>query len=157
MATLEFYRRLDYDFSIYEGEESLRGLIHEGFIGTESLCINEFNYLELNAARDVILCYLRPVAKINKNENSYSLKHIVEHILAKETNGVINYISNGTFILAMYSCGFRIWRTKSDKNCFFNVSDKSIRYLLFHKGYIVIRPIHSYEFPSILHSPDVML
>ena len=112
MATLEFYRRLDYDFSIYEGEESLRGLINEGFIGTESLCINEFNYLELNAARDVILCYLRPIAKINKNENSYSLKHIVEHILAKETNGVINYISNGTFILAMYSCGFRIWRTK---------------------------------------------
>lgn len=130
MATLEFYKRLDYDFSIYEGEESLRGLINGGFIGTESLCVNEFNYLELNAARDVILCYLRPITKINKNENSYSLKHIVEHILAKETNGVINYISNGTFILAMYSCGFRIWRTKGDKNCFFNVSEKSVKYLL---------------------------
>ena len=98
MATLEFYRRLDYDFSIYEGEESLRGLINEGFIGTESLCINEFNYLELNAARDVILCYLRPIAKINKNENSYSLKHIVEHILAKETNGVITLVMEHLFL-----------------------------------------------------------
>ncbi|WP_303241209.1 hypothetical protein [Phocaeicola plebeius] len=130
MATLEFYKRLNYDFSIYEEEESLRGLINEGFIGTEPLCINEFNYLELNAVRDVILCYLRPITKINKNESSYSLKHIVERILAKETNGVINYISNGTFILAMHSCEFHIWRTKGDKNCFFNVSDKSVRNLL---------------------------
>ena len=97
MATLEFYRRLDYDFSIYEGEESLRGLINEGFIGTESLCINEFNYLELNAARDVILCYLRPIAKINKNENSYSLKHIVEHIIAGDDFPFLNSES---------ACGF---------------------------------------------------
>lgn len=130
MATLEFYERLNYDFSIYEEEESLQGLLNEGFIGSEPLNINKFNHLELNAARDVILCYLRPITKINRNENSYSLKNIVERILAKETNGVISYISNGTFILAMYSCGFRIWRIKGDKNCFFNVSDKSIRCLL---------------------------
>jgi hypothetical protein len=31
MAILEFYKELDYDFSIYEGEESLRGLVNEGF------------------------------------------------------------------------------------------------------------------------------
>lgn len=80
---------MNYDFSIYEEEESLRGLINEGFIGTESLCINDFNCLELNAVRDVILCFLRPIAKINKNESSCSLKHIVERILAEETNGVI--------------------------------------------------------------------
>lgn len=130
MATLEFYKRLDYNFSIYEEEKSLQGLTNEGFIGTESLRVNEFDNLELNAARDVILCYLRPINRINKSESSYSLKHIVEHILAKETNGAINYISNGTFILAMYSCGFRIWRTKGSKICFFNVSNKSVRYLL---------------------------
>lgn len=130
MAILEFYKGLDYDFSIYEGEESLRGLVNEGFIGTESLCVNEFNYLELNAARDVILCYLKSTTKINKSKSSYFLKHIVERILAKETNGAINYISNGAFILAMHSCGFWTWKTKGDKNCFFNVSEKSVKYLL---------------------------
>ena len=50
MTTLDDYKKLDYEFSIYEGEEELNGLTNGGFIGTNPLRISDFNELELNAA-----------------------------------------------------------------------------------------------------------
>ncbi len=129
MAIKDFYKELHYDFSIYDGQKELMGLTNGGFTGTKPFCVDDFNNLELNAARDVVLSFLSPIESINKNYTSYGLKHIVERFLAIDTNNGINYISNGVLILAMYSCGYRIWRAKGDKNCFFNVSEKSVERL----------------------------
>lgn len=129
MATVDFYKSLDYDFSIYEGEIELNGLTNGGFIGTSPLKISSFNKLELNAARDVIECNLVPISSINKTHSSYGLKHLIERIIANETNQQINYVSNGALILAMYDAGFRICRMSNSPNCFFNVSERSVKRL----------------------------
>lgn len=129
MATIDFYKNLDYEFSIYEGEEELNGLTNGGFIGVNPLEISDFNKLELNAARDVIACYLVPISSINKTHSSYELKHLIERILADETNQQINYVSNGALILAMYDAGFQICRISNSPNCFFNVSERSVKRL----------------------------
>lgn len=130
MATIEFYTNLDYDFSIYEGEKELFGLTPGGFNGSEPLHIENFNELELKAARDIIACYLRPIKSINQEHTSFGLKHLVERMLAKETNNKINYISNGAIILAMYDARYRIKRLSDTlPNCYFNVSNKSARHL----------------------------
>lgn len=127
MATVEFYENLDYDFSIYEGEEELRGLTIGGFYGDKPLDIRDFNQLELKAARDMIACKFRPIQTFNHSSTSYGLKHLVERALDIETKGKINYVSNGTLILAMYDAGYRIKREgKASPNCCFNVSKKSV-------------------------------
>lgn len=127
MATAEFYANLDYDFSIYEGEEELRGLTTGGFNGNTPLNIKNFNQVELKAARDMIACKFSPIQTFNQSSTSYGLKHLVEHALKIETNGEINYVSNGTLILAMYDAGYRIKRKEeASPNCYFNVSKKSV-------------------------------
>lgn len=127
MATVKFYENLDSDFSIYEGEEELRGLTISGFHGDKPLDIRDFDQLELKAARDMIACKFKPIQTINKSSTSYGLKHLVEHALDIETKGKINYVSNGTLILAMYDAGYRIKRErKASPNCYFNVSKKSV-------------------------------
>ena len=127
MATVEFYSNLHYDFSNYENDEELLGLSTGGFNVTSPLHIKDMNELELNAARDVVACFLRPIKAINEESSSYGLKHLVESYLQKETEGAINYVSNGTLILAMHDAGFRIKRMEaSSPNCRFNVSKKSI-------------------------------
>lgn len=131
MPAIEFYANLNYVFSIYEGEEELFGLTTGGFNGSQPLCVKDFNELELKSARDIIACYLTPIKSINQNSTSYGLKHLVENALRKETDGKINYVSNGTLILAMYDAGFRIKRLAgSSPNCYFNVSKKSVNDLV---------------------------
>ena len=131
MPTVEFYANLGYDFSIYEGEEELFGLTNGGFNGLQPLCVKDFNELELKSARDIIACYFTPIKSINQDSTSYGLKHLVERALYKETSGKINYVSNGTLILAMYDAGFRIKRlADSSPNCYFNVSKKSVNDLV---------------------------
>lgn len=136
MATVDFYKSLDYDFSIYEGENDLKGLTTAGFKGDDPLTIDDFDKLELNATRDVVSCYLRPITAINTTHSSYGLKHLVERVLAKETKGEINYVRNGVLILAMYDAGFRIKRISSSFNCFFNVSEKSVK--LLHQASLIV-------------------
>src|SRR5574344_1650877 len=133
MATVDFYSNLHYDFSDYENDDELIGLTTIGFCGSDHLKIKDFNMLELNAARDAIACYFSPIQSFNDRRSSYNLKHIVERYLNKETNGAINYVSNGTLILAMYDAGYRIKRSNSNHsspNCSFNVSEKSINNLI---------------------------
>lgn len=127
MATAEFYANLDCDFSIYEGEEELRGLTIGGFNGNKPLNVKAFNQLELKAARDMIAYKFNPIQTFNKSSTSYGLKHLIERALNIETNGEINYVSNGTLILAMYDAGYRIKRgEEASPNCYFNVSKKSV-------------------------------
>ena len=85
MTTIEFYEKLDYDFSIHEGEEELKGLTIGGFQGTAPLHVKDFNQLELKAARDMIVCKLKPIKAINQRSSSYGLKHLIEHALRIET------------------------------------------------------------------------
>ena len=135
MATLEFYKQVDNDFSQREGQENLFALTTIGFRGNCDFKLSNFsnNKLELNAAYDAI-CFFRPVQKINRNYSSYGLKHIVEDYLNVKTKGEINYISNGVLILAMAKVGFKINRDNSP-NCFFNVSNKDIKWLRKQIGY----------------------
>jgi hypothetical protein len=134
MPTIEFYKNLDYDFNQYEGAVELQGLTIGGFNGgNEILNVKQFDHLELQAARDIIACYLRPIRSINTSISSYHLKHLIERTLCVKTNHVINYISNGTLILAMYDAGFSIRRLKDGSpNCFFNVSMKSVNKLMMY-------------------------
>lgn len=131
MLTVDFYKNLGYDFYQYEDEEELRGLTPGGFNdGDNSLNVKDFNDLELQATRDIIACYLRPIGRINTSSTSYGLKHLIERALHIETQGVINYVNNGSIILAMYDAGFRIKRLKDGSpNCYFDVSRKSINNL----------------------------
>lgn len=131
MPTVDFYKNLGYDFYQYEDEEELRGLTPGGFNGGDnSLNVKDFNDLELQATRDIIACYLHPIGRINTSSTSYGLKHLIERALHIETQGVINYVNNGSVILAMYDAGFRIKRLKDGSpNCYFDVSRKSINNL----------------------------
>lgn len=134
MPTVDFYKNLGYDFYQYEDKEELRGLTPGGFNGGDApLNVKDFNDLELQAARDMIACYLRPIERINTSSTSYGLKHLIERALDIATQGAINYVSNGTLILAMYDAEFRIKRLKDGSpNCYFNVSNKSINNLKKH-------------------------
>lgn len=136
MPALEFYEQLDNDFSQLEGQENLFGLTPIGFSGNCDFKLSNFscNKLELNAAYDAI-CFFSPVQKINRNYSSYGLKHIVEDYLNVKTKGEINYISNGVLILAMAKVGFKINRDSNSPNCFFNVSNKDIKWLRKQIGY----------------------
>ena len=103
MPTVDFYKNLGYDFYQYEDEEELRVLTPGGFNGGDApLNVKDFNDLELQAARDMIACYLRPIERINTSSTSYGLKHLIERALHIDTQGAINYVSNCTLILAMY-------------------------------------------------------
>ena len=131
MPTVDFYKNLGYDFYQYEDDEELRGLTPGGFNGGDAPSnVKDFNALELQAARDMIACYLRHIERINTSSTSYGLKHLIERALHIDTQGAINYVSNGTLILAMYDAGFRIKRLKDGSpNCYFDVSKKSINNL----------------------------
>lgn len=107
MPTVDFYKNLGYDF--YQYEEELRGLTPGGFnCGDAPLNVKDFNDLELQATRNMITCYLRPIGKINTSSISYGLKHLIERALHIDTQSAINYVSNGTLILTMYDAVFSI-------------------------------------------------
>lgn len=126
MSIYESILKEDFDFSIYEGDKILTGLKDDGFTGLGPFELKGFKKLELNAARQIILSFLKPSAtRYNMDNSSYELKHRVEDTLFKETNHRI-YVSNGALILAMYSVGFKIKRIEGTPNCFFNVSQRKI-------------------------------
>lgn len=132
MIPVKFYESLDYDFSYLNGEDNLNGLTLGGFNGgNKPLNINNFDIIELKAARDLVACHLEMVQCINKRISSFGLKHLLEKVLADRTNRKLNYISNGTLILAMVDAGYRFTKDPHDSpNCFFNVSQKSINKLI---------------------------
>lgn len=84
-------------------------------------------------AQDIIKCYIhspyKQANKFNEDYSSYGLKHMIERILAKITRNRINYVSNGTLIMAMHHCGFKFQRIPGTPNCIFNVPKKSYKKL----------------------------
>ena len=117
------------EFAYLEKEKSLKGLSFGGFTDSKKfVSLNSFNLEELMCAQYIIKRYFRSPSlrynKFNEDYSSYGLKHMVEDILYKITGGRINYVSNGTVILAMHHCGFKFKRIPGTPNCSFNVPKK---------------------------------
>ncbi|MDE6276661.1 MAG: hypothetical protein K2M06_00975 [Muribaculaceae bacterium] len=117
------------EFAYLEKEKELKGLSFGGLTDSKKfVSLNSFNLEELMCAQKIIKCYFySPSGRYNKFNNDYSsygLKGMVEDILYDITDGRINYVSNGTVILAMYHCGFKFQRIPGTPNCLFNVPKK---------------------------------
>lgn len=117
------------EFNYLSKDKTLKGLTFGGFTnGKKFVNLSEFNLEELMCAQDIIKCYFHTPSgrynKFNEDYSSYGLKHLVERLLYKITKGRINYISNGTLIMAMHHCGYKFQRIPETPNCFFNVPQK---------------------------------
>lgn len=120
------------EFAYLSKDKTLKGLTFGGLTeGTKLVNLSEFNLEELMCAQDIIKCYFHSPSgryhKFNEDYSSYGMKHMVERLLNKITHGRINYISNGTLILAMHHCGYKFQRIPDTPNCYFNVPKKCIR------------------------------
>lgn len=136
MDSLYYFWNRDHDDWLKEIEylgkdETLKGITPFGFTASKKLVnLNDFNLEQLMCAEDVIKCYFKSPSgrynKFNEDWSSYSLKHMVERLLKKITKGRINYVSNGTLILAMYHSGYKFQRIPGTPNCLFNVPKRCI-------------------------------
>ena len=120
------------EFAYLSKDKTLKGLTFGGLTeGTKLVNLSEFNLEELMCAQDIIKCYFHSPSgryhKFNEDYSSYGMKHMVERLLKKITHGRINYISNGTLILAMHHCGYKFQRIPDTPNCYFNVPKKCIK------------------------------
>lgn len=118
------------EFAYLEKEDNLKGLTPYGLtISKYRLNLNDFNLEELMCATDIIRCYFYSPSgkyyKFNERYSSYGLKHLIEQLLHKITKGRINYVSNGTLILAMYHVGYKFQQIPNTPNCLFNIPDKA--------------------------------
>jgi hypothetical protein len=65
--------------------------------------------------------------KVTKYITSYGLKHLVEKLLAIETNNKVSYVTNEELTEAMVLAGFKAQKTwNGSPNFHFNVSKKSL-------------------------------
>lgn len=117
------------EFAYLSKEKTLKGLTVGGLTdGKKLVNLNDFDLEALMCAQDIIKCYFWSPSgrynKFNEDYSSYGLKHLIERLLNKITKGRINYISNGTAILAMHHSGFKFQRIPGTPNCLFNVPKK---------------------------------
>lgn len=117
------------EFAYLAKDKTLKGLTFGGLTdGKKLVSLADFNLEELMCAQDIIKCKFGSPSghynKFNEDDSSYNLKHMVERLLNKITRGRINYVSNGTVILAMHHCGFKFQRIPGTPNCYFNVPKK---------------------------------
>lgn len=117
------------EFAYLAKDKALKGLTFRGLTDSKKLVnLADFNLEELMCAQDIIKSKFGSPSghynKFNEGYSSYGLKHMVEHLLYKITHGRINYVSNGTIILAMHHCGFKFQRIPGTPNCYFNVPQK---------------------------------
>ncbi len=122
------------EFAYLAKDNTLKGLTIGGLTDSERLVnLAYFDLERLMCAQDIIRCYLGPSSgrynKFNEYYSSYYLKHMIETLLCRVTHGRINYISNGTLILAMYHCGYKFQKIYGTPNCIFNVPKKSYKRL----------------------------
>ena len=111
------------EFAYLSREKALKGLTYEGLTDSNKLVnLDGFKLEELMCAQDIIKCYFWSASgryhKFNEDYSSYSPKHPIERLVNKITRGRINYISNGTAILAMHHCGFKFQRILGTPNLF---------------------------------------
>lgn len=112
---------------VYDGMPELFGLTTGGFNGNEEFSIKGFNLLELEwAAKFAQICG-QPLQSINTKHSSYGLKHFAERYAKIASNNEVDYISNGTLILAMKDAGFEFRKIGNSPNVYFNVSGRAIK------------------------------
>lgn len=111
----------------YDGESVLFGLTTGGFNGNNDFSIKGFNLLELDWASSFANACGQPIQSINIKHSSYGLKHLAERYARIVSNNEVNYISNGTLILAMIDAGFEFRKIESSPNVYFNVSERAIK------------------------------
>lgn len=117
------------EFAYLKKEKALKGLSFVGLTDSKKfVSLSSFNLEELMCAINIIKSYFHSPSgryhKFNPDYSSYGLKAMIEDILFKITKGRINYVSNGTVILAMHHCGFKFQRISGTLNCLFNVPKK---------------------------------
>lgn len=122
------------EFAYLSTDKTLKGLTVGGLTDSKKLVnLDDFDLEVLMCAQDIIKCYIHSAYKqpnkFNEDYSSYGLKHMIERILAKITRNRINYVSNGTLIMAMHHCGFKFQRIPGTPNCIFNIPKKSYKKL----------------------------
>lgn len=120
------------EFAPLEKDKALKGVTPFGITDSKKMVnLADFNLEKLMCAVDTIRCYYGSSSgryhKFNEDYSSYGLKHMVERMLQKITKGRINYVSNGTLILAMHLAGYKFQRIPGTPNCLFNIPKKSIK------------------------------
>lgn len=125
------------EFEYLGRDKALKGITPFGITDSKKLVnLKDFNLEQLMCAQDITKGYFfSPSGKYNKfNEDysSYTIKYMVERLLSRITNGRINYVSNGTLILAMYHSGYKFQRIPGTPNCLFNVPTRSINRMKEH-------------------------
>lgn len=111
----------------YNGESELFGLTMGGFNGNKEFSIEGFNLSELDWAVSFANACGQPIQSINTKHSSYGLKHLAERYAKIASNNEVNYISNGTLILAMIDAGFEFRKIDNSPNVYFNVSERAIK------------------------------
>jgi hypothetical protein len=83
-----------------------------------------FDYNTINLAVLFIENHFTSRETFNTKIHSYRLKHIVEEKIGC-------YISNGEFIIAMTTCGYKYKAIEHDNpNCYFNISHRPLKKLV---------------------------
>jgi hypothetical protein len=114
-------------WSNYNGESELFGLTMGGFNGNQDFSIKDFNLIALDWAASFANACGQPIRNINTNHSSYGLKHLAERYAKIASDNEVNYISNGTLILAMVDAGFEFRKIDNSPNVYFNVSERAIK------------------------------
>jgi hypothetical protein len=91
-----------------------------GFISKKSIPNNPVDTAQVIKLYKWIRDNLEPSLRINRDMNSYSLKHFAE----SKITGIGEYVSNGDLIYAMISVGYS-YENSDGLNAFFGISKKS--------------------------------
>lgn len=121
----------DYNFSkkALKYSQELQNLTYIGFKGSSEFSVEEFSEKELSWAFKFAKACGTPIKSINTKRSSYRIKHIAERWAKIMSHDEVNYISNGTLILAMVIAGFQCRRLPDSLNAQFNVSERIIKSL----------------------------
>lgn len=124
----------DDEIAYLEKDKSIKGLSTFGFSqNKEFLKLGNFNSEEFFCACDVVRSYFqRPSGyyhKFNEEFSSHFLKEMAGDALRKITNGRIDYVSEGTLILAMHHIGYAHQRIGKSSSCIFNIPKCAVKRL----------------------------
>jgi hypothetical protein len=95
--------------------DAIDTLVSRGYTGQRA-----FDYENIVRAVYEIPCLLKMRSTTNKKSSSYGLKHVLENWRHMKYGSGNNYISNGSFIVAMIVLGYKFKFYDNQMNAFFN-------------------------------------
>lgn len=129
------------EHSELEQVEELKGLKPGGFTDSDDYVnLKDFNLEELICTCHIVEKYLNNPTYKNKsfsNFDSFGLKSRIGELLKLNTNNRMNYVSNGTLILAMFISGYRIERILDSRACHFNLSKVGYKNLAYNRDLLI--------------------